>query len=101
MKKINESIINNYNPKSLDLNIEINKELEEIVEKMAAQVHDTWAAGRKEEGWVYGPTKNSELKTTPCMIPYEFLSEEEKSYDRNTALTTIKTLLALGFKISK
>ena len=36
-----------------------------------------------------------------CLVPYEELSEEEKAYDRNTALSTLKFIVALGFEINK
>ena len=32
---------------------------------------------------------------------YEELSEEEKEYDRNTSIETIKLILKLGFKITR
>ena len=33
------------------------------------------------------------------MVPYEDLPEEEKEYDRRTALETIRLILKLGYKI--
>ena len=44
---------------------------------------------------------NDELKTHPCLIPYEELPEEEKEYDRNTSIGTLKLIMKLGFKISQ
>ena len=41
------------------------------------------------------------LKQHPCLVSYEELSEEEKNYDRDTALGTLKLICKLGFKISK
>jgi hypothetical protein len=32
-------------------------------------------------------------------VPYEQLPEEEKAYDRNTALATLKFIVAQGFEI--
>jgi hypothetical protein len=34
-------------------------------------------------------------------VPYAELTEEEKEYDRNTALETLKLILKLGYRISK
>jgi len=34
-------------------------------------------------------------------VAYEDLPEEEKDYDRNTSVETLKMILKLGFKISK
>ena len=38
---------------------------------------------------------------TPCLIPYEELPEEERTYDRQTALETLKLIEHLGFEIRK
>jgi len=46
------------------------------------------------DGWTY-----DEAKKHPCLVPYEQLPESEKAYDRDTALETLKLILALGFKI--
>ena len=41
------------------------------------------------------------LKQHPCLVPYEELPEEEKVYDRNSSVETLKLIMKLGFKISK
>ncbi len=53
------------------------------------------------EGWRYGPRRDDAKKCHPSLVPYKDLSESEKDYDRNTALETLKVILALGYKISK
>ena len=40
------------------------------------------------------------IKTTPQLVPYSDLPEEEKEYDRNTALETLKLIIKLGYEIS-
>ena len=50
---------------------------------------------------MYGEKRNDELKTHPCLIPYEELPEAEKDYDRNTAVGTLKLIMKLGYKIEK
>ena len=76
-------------------------ELDELVEKIAKNVHDVWAQSRIEQGWTYGTERNDALKTHPCLIPYEELPEVEKAYDRDTAFGTLKLITRLGFKITK
>ena len=76
-------------------------ELEVLVEKMSKNVHEVWAETRVSQGWTYGEQRNDELKTHPCLIPYEELPEEEKEYDRNTSIGTLKLIMKLGFKISR
>ena len=72
-----------------------------LTEKIAANVHDVWAKGRIDEGWVYGAAKDAAKKTTPFLVPYDELPESEKAYDRNTALESIKLVLKLGYRIKK
>jgi ryanodine receptor 2 len=75
--------------------------LNALTEQMAKNVHEVWAKSRIEEGWRYGEMRSDELKTHPCLVPYEELPELEKAYDRNTALSTLKLIHKLGFKIEK
>lgn len=91
-----------YKPKPIDISeIELPKEIEELTEEIAKNVHETWALSRISEGWTYGEERNGEKKTTPCLVPYEELPEIEKAYDRNTAMNTIKLIIKLGYKIEK
>lgn len=91
---------NTYTPRPLVLNhINIPEELIALVESLAENVHDVWAEGRIAEGWTYGSERNDEKKTNPCLVPYPELPESEKEYDRNTAESTVKSILAAGFTI--
>lgn len=60
-----------------------------------------WSKTRIEQGWTYGEKRDDVLKQHPCLIPYEELPEEEKVYDRNSSVETLKLIMKLGFKISK
>lgn len=92
----------NYIPQPLDTSdIQLPKELNELVEQMAKNVHEVWAQTRIEQGWTYGAERNDALKHHPCLVPYEELPEEERVYDRNTAVSTLKLITKLGFKIEK
>lgn len=91
-----------YNPKPIDTTeVELSKELLELTEKIAENVHEVWAKSRVEQGWSYGEARNDEKKQTPCLVPYCELSEIEKDYDRNTAMETLKLISKLGYKITK
>ena len=91
-----------YTPKPIDTSkIELPEELLELTEKIAENVHENWSAGRISQGWVYGEERSDANKTTPCLVPYAELSEEEKEYDRKTAFETLKLIVALGYKIEK
>ena len=91
-----------YIPSPVDTgDIELGPELESLVEAMAKNVHDVWAQNRIEQGWRYGVQRNDAEKLHPCLIAYEELPENEKEYDRNTAVATLKLIKKLGFDISK
>ncbi|MDR0894194.1 MAG: Ryanodine receptor Ryr [Prevotellaceae bacterium] len=91
-----------YIPKPIDIaHIELPVELVELSEFLACNVHDTWAQGRMREGWTYAPVLDREKKEHPCLVPYEALPESEKEYDRMTAMSTLKAIIAYGFVIEK
>ena len=92
----------NYVPQPVDTSdIQLPKELNDLVELMAKNVHEVWAESRIEQGWTYGEERSDALKQHPCLIPYEELPDVEKAYDRDTALGTLKLIKKLGFKITK
>ena len=43
--------------------------------------HAAWLEHKVKDGWVYGPEKDSEKKTHPCVIAYEDLPLEQKAKD--------------------
>lgn len=89
-----------YQPNPLDTaDVELPGELLELTEKIAENVHEVWAAARIAEGWTLGQERNTQKKTTPCLVPYAQLPESEKEYDRNTALQTLKLIVKLGYEI--
>lgn len=91
-----------YIPKPIDTkNINLSEDLLKLAETIAENVHDNWAVGRLSEGWSYGPARDDEKKTTPCLVPYSELPESEKEYDRTTAMETLKAIIAFGYKIEK
>lgn len=91
-----------YTPKPIDTSeVNLPEGLLELTEKIAENVHDIWAVGRMNAGWTYGEQRDDEKKTNPCLVPYGELSEGEKEYDRNTAIETLKLIVALGYKIKK
>ncbi len=91
-----------YKPNPVDTkSVDLPEGLKPLVEEMSKNVHEVWAATRISQGWTYGKERNDEKKKHPCLVPYEELSEEEKEYDRNTSIETIKLILKLGFKITR
>lgn len=91
-----------YNPNPIDTShVQLSDELNQLVEQLARNVHDNWALGRIKEGWTYGPQRDDKNKKHPCLVDYDELPENEKEYDRNTAVETIKLILKLGWNIEK
>lgn len=91
-----------YKPQPIDTSgIKLPNKLEQLTEKIAENVHDIWAESRISEGWSYGEKRDDDKKTTPCLVPYDQLPEEEKKYDRKTAMETLKLIVALGYNITK
>lgn len=43
--------------------------------------HISWMKQKVSEGWIYGPVKDAEAKTHPCMVPYEKLPVHQKVKD--------------------
>ena len=91
-----------YIPQPIDTkDVELPEELKALAEQMAKNVHEIWAETRIVQGWTYGPERNDAKKKHPCLIPYEELPEEEKVYDRNTSIETLKFILKVGCGIAK
>lgn len=91
-----------YVPNPVDTtDVKLPMELESLVEEMAKNVHEVWAQTRISQGWSFGEKRNDADKKHPCLVPYEELSEEEKTYDRNTSVQTLKLILKFGFKITE
>lgn len=91
-----------YSPSPINTSkIDIPKELNNLIEKLAENNHELWAQQRIKEGWTYGPKRNDAKKQHPDLVPYNELPESEKEYDRISTRETIKTIISLGFNLSK
>jgi ryanodine receptor 2 len=91
-----------YQPNPLDTStIQLSAEILELTELLAKNTHENWARQRMAEGWRYGPQRDDSLKLHPCLVDYALLPEAEKEYDRISALETLKTITALGYRLVK
>ena len=43
--------------------------------------HANWMAHKVTQGWVWGPVKDAEAKTHPCMVEYHELPHDQKVKD--------------------
>lgn len=89
-----------YQPQPIDTSrVQLSDEILALTERLAANAHDIWAAGRLAEGWRYGPARCDATKETPCLVSYADLPDSEKEYDRKSALATLRAIVALGYQI--
>lgn len=47
----------------------------------AKDQHDAWMADKLAAGWVYGPVKDANVLTHPCLVPYDNLSFADRVKD--------------------
>jgi hypothetical protein len=90
-----------YFPHPVDTSQVNLEDLQSLLEGLARNAHEIWAQQRLRDGWTYGAHRDDVKRTHPCLVPYENLSESEKEYDRVMVNETLKTILALGYRIVK
>ena len=91
-----------YRPKPRDTSqVKLPQDVEALTELLARNTHENWAQQRMKDGWKWGGARDDARKLPPSLVDYEELPESEREYDRLTAIQTLKTILALGFRIEK
>jgi hypothetical protein len=96
----NEESLLSYKPEPIDTaGVKLGDDIVELTELLAKNAHDIWARQRMADGWRYGPERNDARKEHPSLLPYDELSESEKTYDRNAVIETLKAIIALGYRI--
>lgn len=43
--------------------------------------HEEWVRHKTEAGWTYGPVKDADARTHPCLVPYAELPPQERVKD--------------------
>lgn len=61
------------------------------------QQHQAWTDSKVNDGWVWGPSKNADLKTHHCLVPYNELPVQQQAKDH--LFTGIVKSLAQFIKI--
>jgi hypothetical protein len=70
------------------------------VERLARVEHDRWRAERMLDGWKYAPgPKDLARKTTPWLVPWEAMPDEQRDYDRNTVRNLPRFLAQAGLQV--
>ena len=71
----------------------------DIIETLAIFEHDAWMEERISTGWIYGPVRDVNKKTSPYLVPYNELTEEVKELDRDTIRNIPDLLEMIGMAI--
>ncbi len=91
-----------YRPRPIETSsVKLSADLVELTEKLAENAHDHWASRRIAEGWTFGEKRDDEAKRHPCLVPYDQLPDSEKQYDRDTAMETLRAIIALGYRVER
>lgn len=72
-------------------------ETNEVLELVAAEVHDEWMRGKRAKGITSRPSESGEEQ----MVPYAQLSEAVKDLDRGSVRATLDALKRCGFELTK
>jgi len=101
MEEKNKACVSGYQPSPVDTSsVKLPDTLLALTETIARNTHEVWAHKRMEEGWRYGERRDDVKKLHPNLIPYEQLAEEDKDYDRATAMNAIRLMVRLGYTIT-
>lgn len=70
------------------------------IETMAIAEHDRWNADRYLAGWEFAPPpKNEKLRTHPCLVEWEELSNDIQEYDREPVRNIPQLLRLIGKEV--
>lgn len=65
--------------------------------------HGQWCADKLSAGWMYGPVKDAENKTHPCLVGYDSLPFEQRVKDHvfSAIVNTLKITESYGEQLEK
>ncbi|WP_089934862.1 RyR domain-containing protein [Candidatus Entotheonella palauensis] len=73
----------------------------QLIEMIAAELHEGWRQKRVGEGWVHGPAFDRDAKQDPRLQDYAQLTEEQKENNRKPARLTWANATILGYQITR
>ncbi|XP_055878934.1 ryanodine receptor 2-like isoform X5 [Biomphalaria glabrata] len=74
--------------------------IENVRDKLAENLHETWAMNKIDQGWSFGESRDPERKINPSINSLDKLPISEKKYIITVAFETLRTLLALGYHVA-
>lgn len=63
-----------------------------VLETLARAEHLSWMADRLVSGWRYAETRDTIRKLHPNLVPYDYLTEQERDLDRKQITTSLALL---------
>lgn len=67
-----------------------------LIERLAENAQENWAANRIKDSWVYGPMRDDSKKYHLCLVSYADLSGSGQEYHRKIATESLKSMIALS-----
>ncbi|XP_077469715.1 ryanodine receptor 2 [Stigmatopora argus] len=90
-----------FTPSPVDISkVELPLQFEDIRDKIAENIHELWVMEKIDLGWIQGNERDEEKRLDPCLVEFSKLPDQERNQNLQTAQDTLRTLLALGFRIS-
>ena len=91
-----------YHPVPPDTSwVSLDGELEALIEVLAEDAHDAWAAARFAADWEFGQEYDAGARLHPNLVPYSDLSEADKDIDRDVVLATLRGVIARGYELRR
>lgn len=91
-----------YSPRPLNTqNVQLPQAVLDLSERVAENAHEVWSRERINGGWRWGATRCNNTKQHPDLVPYSDLTEQDKQYDRDMSLETLKLIHTFGFRIQR
>ena len=92
--------INFWDAKMKELNLD-GKAENDVVQILGPLSHMNWSDHKYSEGWSYGPLKDAEHKTHPCLVDYDKLPDLQKKKDEVVIRAYLAVRTAMGEFIPK
>lgn len=73
----------------------------EEIDRMASKEHEVWRQTRQEEGWQFGPQKDTKRHLHPDLVAWGELPEPERKKNRVMVRQLPALLAQIGFQIDK
>ena len=90
-----------YRPAPIDnSHLRLGPEWADTIETLARNLHELRSRRMLAEGWRYGPRHAEADRATPLLVPFDDLPESVRESERENAVETLKTVLALGGSVS-